>query len=77
MSDYLKYTVIPVLSVTAVSVPIPLAMEMLMEPSLFKFFAVVGVSIICVAGAAYGLGMTKTERKHLNEQIMNKIKRHS
>lgn len=77
LSDYLKYTVIPVLSVTAVSVPIPLAMEMLMEPSLFKFFAVVGVSIICVAGAAYGLGMTKTERKHLNEQIMNKIKRHS
>lgn len=67
--DYFVKVFLPVLTITAVSLPIPVLLEHFMTPSFVKFLTVCTTAVLSVGASAYFLGMTGTERKHLNEQI--------
>lgn len=74
INDYSKNVIVPVGMVTLLSIPIPLAMELYINPSLIKSLAVIFTAVLTSAVCAYALGMTKSERKHLNELIVKKLK---
>lgn len=76
MTDYLVKTILPIIMITALSVPLPLIFELKYAITGFtKFMLVCGSSIIISSVAILFVGMTKTERKHLFEFLSNIIKR--
>lgn len=67
--DYFSKVFVPILMITAVSLPVPMLLEHFMETSVVKFLVVCSTAVLCVGASAYFLGMTVTERKHLNESV--------
>lgn len=70
IAEYMKKVMLPVAMVTVLSVPLPLLLEcMIVRTSLVKFMIVSGSAVIMTAICIYFLGLTGSERKHINERI--------
>lgn len=70
---YARSVVWPIVMVTILSTLIPVTMEMLMADGIVRLLVVCTATVLMTAAAAFILGLTKTERKHLLEEINKKL----
>lgn len=75
LREYLIKAILPILTVTVISTPFPLFIEMTFESGLKRFLIVGFASVIMTSVSVLFLGMTKTERKHFIETVSNAIKK--
>ena len=75
LRTYLAKAALPIAYVTVVSLVVPLAIYMLMPPSVLRFAAVCAASAISVGASVYFIGITQGERGFLTEKARAALKR--
>ena len=70
---YLKSVIAPIVVVSAVSASLPVALELLMPAGWGRLLCVCTVSVLMTATSVFLLGVTRTERRHLIEYIVNNV----
>ena len=71
--DYFKEVILKVISVSLLSVIIPLFIYFLLEPSLIRFVLVVGSCVISTGISIYFYGLKNTERKYIVNIIRERV----
>lgn len=71
--DYFKEVILKVISVSLLSVIIPLFIYFLLEPSLIRFVLVVGSCVISTGISIYFYGLKNTERKYVVNIIRERV----
>lgn len=72
IKDYLKQTLWPALSSTAISVIVPLSAFWVMEDGVLRFFIVGGGSVICCLTSFFYLGINDGMRKEVIKYVSNR-----
>lgn len=73
--EYAGKVLLPVLSVTLLSIPVPLLLEYAVRCQVYLKFVTVSCSAILVTAVwIYVLGLSKSERKHINNKILHLFK---
>ncbi len=73
VSDYLKHTVIPILSVLILSSILPLMLRVFLEDNFASFLIVCAVSVISVLLMSYVIGCNHNEREVIRTVISKRI----
>ena len=68
---FLKKVVLPILSVMAISLVLPLLVRSLMQDGFLRLLLVVLASILSVGSVAFLIGLTKEERRFVKEILVN------
>lgn len=74
---YFRKVLWPILYVAVCSVVFPAVLETIMDYGLLRFLTVCSTAVLMICLTAYSLGMTATERKHVNDFIMKTIHRNN
>lgn len=75
LRNYITNAIIPIFVVTLLSTPLPLYLEITCQNGLNKFLGVGFASVLMTALSVLIVGMTKSERKHFCETVLNVIRR--
>ena len=75
IKGYCRDVVLPILEVMITASVIPVFLELTINGTWSRFVAVCVTSVLMVALAVYVIGLTRTERLHLNETITGVLKR--
>ena len=73
---YLKKVILPVFLTTILSIIVPFCLKnLILNPSntWFNFFILTSISILCVAGSVYFIGLTKGEKAFVKEIASKKL----
>ncbi len=70
-SLFLKQVIMRIVGVVLLSMIIPIALKFMIQESIFNSFLIIVVSMISTAVVSYIIGITKTERKHINEMTVS------
>ena len=69
IKDYLYDVVLRVMLVSFISLPIPVLISSLLSETIIRFLLVVGISVLLNTGSIYYIGLTKSERYFVVNQI--------
>ena len=71
LGAFLKKVVLPILSVMAISLVLPLLVRSLMQDGFLRLLLVVLASILSVGSVVFLIGLTKEERRFVKEILVN------
>ena len=74
LGEWIRKVLWPVLLVSASSALVPAIIVGLTQPTVWRSLSVIALSLIMTAASVYALGVTSTERKHLNQTIAKILK---
>lgn len=73
IGDYLKEVVVPIFKVLVIAPVVPLCLYAFLYQSVWTFFIICFVSVLCICTAVYFIGCTYRERKYINELVLSKV----
>lgn len=73
-SEFFINVLLPVIKVTTISIIFPLFLSIVMGNSIVRSFILVGTSIICATSSSYYIGMTKSERSFIADNIKKRFR---
>ena len=73
LREYAMRVALPVFRVTLLSLPVPLAMKVLLPTNFMSFVIVLSTSLLCTMASVYYVGMSSNERVIVTHKVRNMI----
>lgn len=75
--SYIKDVYLKSFMIILVTLPLPLALHLVLGHGIVSSLLVIFVSVLCVSAALYFMVLSASERKSLNEAVRNKLKKNA
>lgn len=75
--SYIKDVYLKSFMIILVTLPLPLALHLVLGNGIVSSLLVISVSVLCVSAALYFMVLSVSERKSLNEAVRNKLRKNA
>ena len=75
--SYIKDVYLKSFMIILVTLPLPLALHLVLGHGIVSSLLVISVSVLCVSAALYFMVLSASERKSLNEAVRNKLRKNA